>query len=69
MAGKDSVSSFPKKRLGAAVTGLIFTALGFIAEKLFRSLLETTLSIVAGVSIVLMILGLFGFFGVGEKRD
>lgn len=53
----------------AALAGLIFTALGFVAEKLFKSILETTLSIVAGVSIVLVVLSLLAFFGAWEKRE
>ena len=69
MAGKDNVGAFPKKRMTAALTGLIFTALGFIAEKLFKSILDTTMSIVAGISVVLVILSFLAFFGAWEKRE
>lgn len=72
MSKESSVSKaslFPKKRLTAALTGLTFTALGFMAEKLFRTVLDTALSVMAGMSIVLLILGLFAFFGAWEKRE
>jgi len=42
MAREDSIrdTPFPKKRLTAALTGLTFTALGVIIEKVFKSTLE-----------------------------
>jgi hypothetical protein len=62
-------SNFPKKRMTAALSGLIFTALGFMMEKLFKSVLETALGVAAGLSIILLVLGLFAFFGAWEKRE
>lgn len=70
MGRKHSIDSgFPKKRLTAAFTGLCFTALGFAAEKVFRSVLDTALSIVAGASIMLLVMGVFAFIGAWERRD
>lgn len=74
MAREDPVKEveegyWPKKRLTAAATGLVLTALGFMIEKIFRSVLETALSIVAGASIILLLTGLFGFFSAWEHRE
>ena len=70
MAGKDSIrSGFPKRRVSAALTGLTITALGVVAEKLFKSVIETAVGVFAGLSVVLMILALFAFFTAWEKRE
>ena len=70
MAREDSVrDTFPKKRLAAALTGLTITALGVIAEKLFRSMLETAISAIAGISLILLVFTFFAFFGAWEKRE
>ena len=55
--------------MAAALTGLTFTVLGFIAEKLFKTVLDTALSVLAGISILLFVLGILAFFGAWEKRE
>lgn len=55
--------------MAAALGGLTFTVLGFIAEKLFKTVLDTALSVLAGISIVLFVLGILAFFGAWEKRE
>jgi len=73
MAREDSVKRkehyFPKKRLTAATAGLLFTVLSVVVEKVFKSILDTALSVVAGASILVFFFTLFAFFGAWEKRE